>query len=61
MKVGKTGLVIKIMFLILTPYPDFDVKGFHDMQIKGVKMIMHHETSGSVQLRTSHGWQSISL
>ena len=38
------------VFDFLTPYPDFDVKGLHEYaKSKGVKMIMHHETSGSVR------------
>ena len=37
------------VFDFVTPYPDFDVKGIHEYaKSKGVKMIMHHETSGSV-------------
>ena len=38
------------VFDFLTPYPDFDVKGLHEYaKSKGVKMMMHHETSGSVR------------
>ncbi|MFV8391471.1 glycoside hydrolase family 97 protein [Flavobacterium sp. LB2P6] len=38
------------VFDFLTPYPDFDVKALHEYaKSKGVKMIMHHETSGSVR------------
>jgi hypothetical protein len=38
------------VFDFVTPYPDFDVKGIHAYaQSKGVKMIMHHETSGAVR------------
>ena len=34
----------------VTPYPDFDVEGIHDYaKSKGVKMIMHHETSGAIR------------
>ncbi|GGB80384.1 alpha-glucosidase [Flavobacterium suaedae] len=37
------------VFDFTTPYPDFDVKEVTDYaKKKGVKMIMHHETSGSV-------------
>ena len=37
------------VFDFVTPYPDFDIKAISDYaQSKGVKMIMHHETSGSV-------------
>ena len=34
----------------VTPYPDFDVEAIHDYaKSKGVKMIMHHETSGAIR------------
>jgi hypothetical protein len=37
------------VFDFTTPYPDFDLKAVNDYaKSKGVKMIMHHETSGSV-------------
>lgn len=37
------------VFDFLTPYPDFDIEEVHRYaKSKGVKMIMHHETSGSV-------------
>lgn len=43
------------VFDFLTPYPDFDVKGLHEYaKSKGVKMIMHHETSGSVRNYERH-------
>jgi hypothetical protein len=43
------------VFDFLTPYPDFDVKGLHEYaKAKGVKMIMHHETSGSVRNYERH-------
>ncbi|WP_426062403.1 glycoside hydrolase family 97 protein [Flavobacterium sp. DSP2-3-1] len=43
------------VFDFLTPYPDFDVKGLHDYaKSKGIKMIMHHETSGSVRNYERH-------
>jgi glucan 1,4-alpha-glucosidase len=36
------------VFDFVTPYPDFDVEGLHRYAAaKGVKLIMHHETSGS--------------
>ena len=36
------------VFDFVTPYPDFDVNMIRDYSnIKGVKMMMHHETSGS--------------
>lgn len=38
------------VFDFITPYPDFDVKELHRYAAsKGVKMMMHHETSGSVR------------
>lgn len=38
------------VFDFVTPYPDFDVKGIHAYaKSKGIKMIMHHETSGAVR------------
>jgi hypothetical protein len=43
------------VFDFVTPYPDFDVKSLHDYaKSKGVKMIMHHETSGSVRNYERH-------
>lgn len=43
------------VFDFLTPYPDFDVKGIRDYaKAKGVKMIMHHETSGAVRNYERH-------
>ena len=43
------------VFDFVTPYPDFDVKGIHDYaKSKGVKMIMHHETSGSTRNYERH-------
>jgi len=43
------------VFDFVTPYPDFDVKGLHDYaKSKGVKIIMHHETSGSVRNYERH-------
>lgn len=39
----------------VTPYPDFDVVGIHAYaKSKGVKMIMHHETSSSVRNYERH-------
>ncbi|HWS61082.1 MAG TPA: glycoside hydrolase family 97 protein, partial [Flavobacterium sp.] len=38
------------VFDFVTPYPDFDVKKIHQYAAsKGIKMIMHHETSGAVR------------
>jgi hypothetical protein len=43
------------VFDFVTPYPDFDVKGLHEYaKSKGVKLIMHHETSGSVRNYERH-------
>jgi hypothetical protein len=37
------------VFDFTSPYPDYDLKAINDYaKLKGVKMIMHHETSGSV-------------
>ena len=43
------------VFDFVTPYPDFDVEAIHDYaQSKGVKMIMHHETSGAIRNYERH-------
>jgi glucan 1,4-alpha-glucosidase len=43
------------VFDFLTPYPDFDLKGLNEYaHSKGVKLIMHHETSGSVRNYERH-------
>ncbi len=43
------------VFDFVTPYPDFDVEEIHKYaKSKGVKMIMHHETSGSVRNYERH-------
>ena len=43
------------VFDFLTPYPDFDVKGLHEYaKSKGIKVMMHHETSGSVRNYERH-------
>ncbi|NDV95342.1 glycoside hydrolase family 97 protein [Dysgonomonas sp. 521] len=43
------------VFDFLTPYPDFDLIGIRDYaKSKGVKMMMHHETSGSVRNYERH-------
>lgn len=43
------------VFDFVTPYPDFDVKEIHRYAAsKGVKMMMHHETSGSVRNYERH-------
>lgn len=43
------------VFDFVTPYPDFDVKEIRDYaKSKGVKMIMHHETSASIRNYERH-------
>ncbi len=43
------------VFDFITPYPDFDVKGIHEYaKSKGIKMIMHHETSGATRNYERH-------
>lgn len=43
------------VFDFVTPYPDFDVEGIHAYaKSKGIKMIMHHETSGSARNYERH-------
>ncbi|WP_298530795.1 glycoside hydrolase family 97 protein [uncultured Algibacter sp.] len=43
------------VFDFVTPYPDFDVEAIHEYaKSKGVKMIMHHETSGSTRNYERH-------
>ena len=43
------------VFDFVTPYPDFNVQEIRDYaQSKGVKMIMHHETSSSVRNYERH-------
>ncbi len=43
------------VFDFVTPYPDFDVQGIHTYaKSKGIKMIMHHETSGSARNYERH-------
>ncbi len=37
------------VFDFVTPYPDFDLKGLNDYaRSKGVRLMMHHESSGSI-------------
>ena len=59
------------VFDFVTPYPDFDVKGLQQYAAaKGVKIMMHHETSSSVrnyerhldkayQFMVDHGYNSV--
>ena len=43
------------VFDFLTPYPDFDVEGLRDYAAeKGVRLMMHHETSGAVRNYERH-------
>ena len=43
------------VFDFVTPYPDFDLKGLNDYaHSKGVKLMMHHETSASTQNYERH-------
>lgn len=43
------------VFDFLTPYPDFDLKEVHRYaESKGIKIVMHHETSGSVRNYERH-------
>lgn len=43
------------VFDFVTPYPDFDMAGIREYaKSKGIKMIMHHETSGSVRNYERH-------
>ena len=44
-----SGNMKEAVFDFLTPYPDFDIKALNDYaHSKGVKIMMHHETSSSV-------------
>ena len=59
------------VFDFVTPYPDFDIKMLNDYaHSKGVRLMMHHETSGSVrnyerhmeaayQLMENYGYNSV--
>lgn len=43
------------VFDFVTPYPDFDIKALNDYaHSKGVKLLMHHETSSSVRNYERH-------
>ena len=49
---GKTK---EYVFDFLTPYPDFDIKALNDYaHSKGIKLMMHHETSGSARNYERH-------
>lgn len=43
------------VFDFVTPYPDFDLKALNDYaHSKGIRLMMHHETSGSVKNYEAH-------
>lgn len=43
------------VFDFVTPYPDFDIAALNDYaHSKGIKLMMHHETSGSVKNYEAH-------
>ncbi len=60
-----------LVFDFQTPYPDFDIKMLNEYaKSKGVKLMMHHETSGSLrnyerhmddayQLMVDHGYNAV--
>lgn len=59
------------VFDFLTPYPDFDIKALNEYaHSKGIKLMMHHETSGAIRnyerymdkayaLMNEHGYNSV--
>lgn len=50
------------VFDFVTPYPDFDLKGLNDYaHSKGVRLLMHHETSSSVTNYERHLEKAYSL
>lgn len=49
------GFTKEYVFDFLTPYPDFDMEEIYQYaKSKGVKMIMHHETSSSIRNYERH-------
>lgn len=45
----------EMVFDFVTPYPDFDIKALNDYaHSKGIRLIMHHETSSSVMNYEKH-------
>ncbi len=43
------------VFDFVTPYPDFDIEALNDYaHSKGIRLMMHHETSGSVKNYEAH-------
>lgn len=56
------GFGKEYVFDFITPYPDFDIQEIADYaKAKGVKMIMHHETSGSVANYERHLDRALNL
>jgi hypothetical protein len=50
-----SGKLKEYVFDFVTPYPDFDIKALNEYaHSKGVKLIMHHETSSSVMNYEKH-------
>lgn len=50
------------VFDFITPYPDYNLKEINDYaKSKGIKMIMHHETSGSVANYERHLDRALNL
>lgn len=50
-----SGYEKEYVFDFLTPYPDFDIKALNDYaHSRGVRLIMHHETSSSVMNYEKH-------
>ena len=50
------------VFDFVTPYPDFDIKALNDYaHSKGVRLMMHHETSSSVDNYERHLEQALCL
>ena len=50
------------VFDFVTPYPDFDIKALNDYaHSKGIKLMMHHETSGSIPNYKRHMEAAYSL
>lgn len=50
------------VFDFQTPYPDFDIKMLNDYaHSKGVRLMMHHETSGSIRNYERHMEQTYNL
>ncbi len=50
------------VFDFVTPYPDFDIKALNEYaKSKGIKLMMHHETSGSIPNYERHLDQAYDL